>query len=280
MNRKPKMKGLDPLPISGIRHMKRFIPFLSILLFVPALQAGDPKPFPEAKYGKGELRYVDGMPVLIVRGTPTEMGEQFGKLAIANAPDLTGLHEQFLNDSGQEKHYPGLILFAATAEAATSRRTSRPKWKPRPRPPAATSRCSCSPTPSPTSRAGWAARPSSSRRSGARPAPPLFGRNFDWLPTKGITEHTLVVVYKGEGKRAFAAVTITPIEGVISGMNDAGPVAHDQRDQHQKSQGQGGVQLEGHAALARVPPRAGGMRDGRRGREAASRHAADDHRAA
>jgi len=51
---------------------------------------------------------------------------------------------------------------------------------------------------------------------------PLFGRNFDWLPTKGITEHTLVVVYKGEGKRAFAAVTVTPIEGVISGMNDAG----------------------------------------------------------
>jgi hypothetical protein len=51
---------------------------------------------------------------------------------------------------------------------------------------------------------------------------PLFGRNFDWLPTKGITEHTLVVVYKGEGKRAFAAITVSPIEGVISGMNDAG----------------------------------------------------------
>src|SRR5262249_10269214 len=27
---------------------------------------------------------------------------------------------------------------------------------------------------------------------------PLFGRNFDWLPTKGIAEHTLIVVYKGE----------------------------------------------------------------------------------
>lgn len=51
---------------------------------------------------------------------------------------------------------------------------------------------------------------------------PIFGRNFDWMPTKGITEHTLVVVYKGEGKRAFAAVTVAPIAGVISGMNDAG----------------------------------------------------------
>jgi hypothetical protein len=51
---------------------------------------------------------------------------------------------------------------------------------------------------------------------------PIFGRNFDWLPTKGITEHTLIVVYKGEGKRTFASVTVTPILGVISGMNDAG----------------------------------------------------------
>ena len=51
---------------------------------------------------------------------------------------------------------------------------------------------------------------------------PLFGRNFDWLGTKGITEHTLVVIFKGEGKHAFASVTVTPICGVISGMNDAG----------------------------------------------------------
>ena len=51
---------------------------------------------------------------------------------------------------------------------------------------------------------------------------PLFGRNFDWIPTKGISDHTLVVVYKGEGKRAFAAVTVCPVAGVISGMNDAG----------------------------------------------------------
>jgi hypothetical protein len=50
----------------------------------------------------------------------------------------------------------------------------------------------------------------------------IFGRNFDWLPTAGITDHTLVVVYRGEGKRAFAAITVSPLSGVISGMNDAG----------------------------------------------------------
>ena len=221
MNRKPKMKGLDPLPISGIRHMKRFIPFLSILLFVPALQAGDPKPFPEAKYGKGELRYVDGMPVLIVRGTPTEMGEQFGKLAIANAPDLTGLHKRFLHDSKQEKNY-GAILFAANrlksrfpAHIATEMEAAAK---------AAGRDFSlllfANTLADLSSGMGCSTIVVEPERS--KTHHPLFGSNFDWLPTKGISDHTLIVVYKGEGKHAFAAVTITPIEGVISGMNDAG----------------------------------------------------------
>ncbi len=50
-----------------------------------------PKSFPAAKHDKGELKYVDKVPVLILKGKPAEMGEQFGKLAIANAPDLTAL---------------------------------------------------------------------------------------------------------------------------------------------------------------------------------------------
>ena len=42
------------------------------------------------------------------------------------------------------------------------------------------------------------------------------------LVERSDTEHTLVVVYRPKGKHAFAAVTISPITGVISGMNDAG----------------------------------------------------------
>jgi predicted choloylglycine hydrolase len=50
----------------------------------------------------------------------------------------------------------------------------------------------------------------------------VFGRLFDWMPTKGLSERTAVVVMKPEKKHAFAMVTITPITGVVSGMNDAG----------------------------------------------------------
>src|SRR3954469_16840359 len=40
------------------------------------------------------------------------MGEQFGVLAVHNAPDIMGLHERFLKDSGQEKRY-GLLAAMA-----------------------------------------------------------------------------------------------------------------------------------------------------------------------
>lgn len=85
---------------------------LLVLAFVLAsapVRADDPKTFPAAKHKAGELRHIDGVPVLTLRGKPADMGEQFGILAIRNAPDLTTLHQQFLKDSGQEKMYPTIV---------------------------------------------------------------------------------------------------------------------------------------------------------------------------
>ncbi|HEY1191827.1 MAG TPA: C45 family peptidase [Gemmata sp.] len=201
--------------------MKRFAALVVLLAFAPFARAEEPKKFPAAKHGGGELKYIDTVPVLVVKGKPAEMGEQFGKLAIANAPNIMKLHEQFLADSGQTATYrfieamsrklkpnfpphvaaeleaaaktagrsEGLLLFANTIADLTS---------------------------------GLGCSTIIVEKERSTTGGPLFARNFDWLPTKGITEHTLVVVYKGAGKRAFAAVTVAPIEGVISGMNDAG----------------------------------------------------------
>jgi hypothetical protein len=201
--------------------MRRFVLLLVAFAFAPVAWAADAKPFPEAKHGKGELKYIDGVPVLIVKGKPAEIGEQFGKLAVANAPDLTGLHERFLKDAKQEKRYPLIVAMAKTlmdnfpthileevevAARASDRELSLLLF--------ANTIADLS------SGMGCSTVVVEPARSATGQA--LFGRNFDWLPTKGITDHTLVVVYKGEGKRAFAAVTVSPITGVISGMNDAG----------------------------------------------------------
>ncbi|HXD86869.1 MAG TPA: C45 family peptidase [Urbifossiella sp.] len=193
---------------------------VALLVIAPAA-AGERKSFPAAKYKAGELRYIDKVPVLTLRGKPAEMGEQFGILAIRNAPDLTALTQQFLKDSGQEAFYPVLVKLARTlkpnfpkhhleemeaAAQAADRNEDRLYF--------ANTVADLS--------SGLGCSTIVVQKERSKTGAPLFGRNFDWLPTKGIAEHTLIVVYKGEGKHAFAAITVSPIEGVISGMNDAG----------------------------------------------------------
>ena len=201
--------------------MKRLAPFVLLLALAPLARGAEPAAFPAAKHGVGELKYVGTVPVLVLRGTPAEMGEQFGTLAIANAPGLEALHKQFLADAGQTKFYPFLEGMAkrlkpafpanvATELEAAAKASGR----------AEALLLFANTVADLTSGMGCSTVIVEKERSTT--GKPLFGRNFDWMPTKGITEHTLVVVYKGAGKRAFAAVTVSPIEGVISGMNDAG----------------------------------------------------------
>ncbi|MCI0702654.1 MAG: C45 family peptidase, partial [Planctomycetia bacterium] len=201
--------------------MTRYFAILVLLVFAPVCTAAETKSFPEAKHDKGELKYIEKVPVLVVRGKPAEMGEQFGKLGIDNSPDLGALHAQFLKDSGQEKSYPVIKVMSKalkanfpahlTTEIETAAKISGREES---------LLLFANTVADLTSGLGCSTIVVEKGRS--KTGKPLFGRNFDWLPTKGITEHTLVVVYKGEGKRAFAAITVTPISGVISGMNDAG----------------------------------------------------------
>jgi len=201
--------------------MKRFLA-LCVVAFAVAVARGDePKRFPEAKHKAGELKYVGPVPVLTVRGTPAEMGEQFGELAITNSPDLDALHKQFLKDAKQDKRWPLLSALSTKMkdnfpkhvveelEAAAKQSTRQEALL-----------LFANTVADLTSGLGCSTVIVEKDRSAT--GKPLFGRNFDWLPTKGITEHTLVVVYKGAKKRAFAAITVSPIQGVISGMNDAG----------------------------------------------------------
>ncbi len=201
--------------------MKRFALTLALLALASLARAEEPKSFPAAKHKGGELKYIDRVPVLVVKGKPADMGEQFGVLAIANGPDLDGLHKQFLKDAGQEKRYPLLAAMsgalkpafpahhAAEIEAAAKASDREESLL-----------LFANTVADLTSGMGCSTVIVEKERS--KTGGPIFGRNFDWMPTKGINEHTLVVVYKGEGKRAFAAVTVALIAGVISGMNDAG----------------------------------------------------------
>ena len=197
-------------------------PFAVLVLASCGLAAAQsPARFPAATHGKGELRYVETVPVLTVRGTSAEVGEQFGVLAVKNAPDLTGLRNGFLKDAGQEgkgwlfdlmarRMLPGFPADHKTEIEAAATAAGR-----------SLDDLLFANAVYDLSR-GMGCSTVVVEKGRSATGEVLFGRNLDWLPTAGITAHTLVAVYRPEGKRMFAAVTISPIAGCLSGMNDAG----------------------------------------------------------
>jgi isopenicillin-N N-acyltransferase like protein len=199
----------------------RLIALALVVALAPAARAQDAKRFPAAKHGAGELRYVEGVPVLTVRGTPAEMGEQFGALAVKTAPDLDGLITRFLEDTGQKGRYP-LVLALGTRllpgfpahHRAEMEAAAKAAGGDLGRHVFANTVADLS--------SGMGCSTVVVEPGRSKTGSPLFGRNFDWYPTKGIHDHTVLAVYRGTGKRAFAAATVTPIAGVVSGMNDAG----------------------------------------------------------
>src|SRR5690349_9339146 len=73
-------------------------------LFARPAGAAEPFRFPEGESGTGRLRYVNEVPVLTVQGTPDEMGEAVGALALAPAHRMAYYPDDLL------KHYGCLLL--------------------------------------------------------------------------------------------------------------------------------------------------------------------------
>jgi hypothetical protein len=153
--------------------------------------AAQPFRYPEAKHGAGELRYVNGIPVLVVQGEPAEIGDQVGVLAIKPAAALFGMGQQFLQSRGWERIYPLLLTTAAgfathfppdhLTELEVAAKTSG-----QPREllvfgnvaPDLLKFGGCS---------AWVVDPARSATGG-----PLFGRNMDWPPLGTLHEYCLV----------------------------------------------------------------------------------------
>ena len=84
------------------------------MLFLAPFTAisGEPAKYVEGTYGKGTLRNFKGIPIVVVQGTPEEIGEQFGMLAVKQAKPLLTLTQKYMKQIGLEKAYP-LMLIAA-----------------------------------------------------------------------------------------------------------------------------------------------------------------------
>ncbi len=203
-----------------IRRVLFILP-LYVFLF-PALVRSEPYRFPVAKIGThGELKYVGGLPVLIASGTPDEIGEAVGTLAVKPEPKVLDYPRGLLKEFNAEKFYS---TFARSGTAMYNRFPAEYRTELD-----AISRTSgidkerlivgntlfdikklfaCS---------ALMIEPERSATGG-----PLLGRNLDYPSLGYIHQHSLVTVYRPQGKHAFAAVGFPGLVGCLSGMNDAG----------------------------------------------------------
>jgi hypothetical protein len=202
--------------------------FANALVCSP-LCAGEPFRFPEAKHGKGELQYVNGLPVLTVEGTPEEIGEQVAVLAIKPARRLLNYPQEIVSfvatPAGMKLIWPvclkqgeklldnfpadhrkeletiitvsgfdrGLLVTANTI--FDLKHLLR-----------ALVGCSALVVEAPRSQTGE----------------PIFGRNMDYQGLGYLQEYSLVTIYRPKGKHAFAAIGYPGMIGIVSGINDTG----------------------------------------------------------
>lgn len=182
--------------------------------------------YPEGTHGRGELRYRSGVPVLVVQGSPEEIGAQMGVLALRPAAKAIGLFERFLADNGLKTFRP---LLARIGDGLLDK---FPEEYRRELEAAATAGgverdlLVIGNTFHDVKRlTGCSALLIDPRRSAT--GSPLAGRNLDFTLLKGMHQYSLVIVYRPTGKRPFAVVACpgaNVIGCAMSAMNGAGLV--------------------------------------------------------
>jgi hypothetical protein len=197
------------------------IAFALVGLVAPAAaRAGEPFRYPEGTHGKGSLRYVQGLPVLTVAGTPEEIGTAAGALCKPAADGLYGYFDVLLTRSKLDLLWPWLARTAegmlpqfppdhrAELEAAV-KASGLDRGK------VLVGNCLWD-----IKKLGCSTLYVAPERSAA--GGPLLGRNFDFTTFGVLHQYSLVIVYRPDGKHAFAAVGFPGLVGCVSAMNDAG----------------------------------------------------------
>jgi len=203
--------------------MRRFRSLLPLALFLfPALApAAGHFRYPEGTHGPAELKYINGLPVLTVAGTPEEIGEQVGVLVGKPMERLASYPKAMLKLAGWEDQWSGLVRAGNSLLAqwpadhrkeldaiAKHSRLDRDMIVVGNTLPDLMKIAGCS---------TLVVEPGRSAAEG-----PIFGRNLDYPALGFLQDYTLVTVYHPKGKHAFASVGFPGMVGCISGMNDAG----------------------------------------------------------
>lgn len=192
-----------------------------VLLVGASVCAAEPFKYEEGKHGKGRLKYINGLPVLMVEGTPEEIGEQTGALTGKSVKKLLGFPKLYIEKFGYGAAWGALSKVSKSMEPAfpadhLKELETCAKAAGVDRDLAITGN-----TFADIKKVGGCSTLTIDAAHSATKAP-IMGRNLDY-PTLGfLHEHTLVTVCKPNGKHAFASIGFPGFVGCLSGMNDAG----------------------------------------------------------
>ncbi len=184
------------------------------------VEAKEPFRYPEARYGQGELRYINQVPVLFVEGTPEEIGTQVAELGLKPSRQLLNYPKDVLHHfsagfswklfvlAGKrlERNFPddykreldAIVQAGVDRERLVTANTMFDVVK----------LIACS---------SMIVQPDRSATG-----KPIFGRNLDF-PTAGyLQEYSIVLACRPKGKYAFVSVGFPGLVGCLSGINEKG----------------------------------------------------------
>jgi isopenicillin-N N-acyltransferase like protein len=205
-----------------MRRIARYFVPLILLVLARSLPGAEPRAFREGRFEQGELKYIHDVPVLLVQGTPKEIGRQKAALTGDVVKTAAG--------------YPRMLLKMLHAEGAWQKcaasGTALMEHAPRDCRDEMDAFCKAAKLDQetgvmintfPDTYRGWLGCSSLMvlpEKSATREV--LFGRNLDFYPVASLDKLGLVTVYRPKGKHAFATIGFPGLLGCLSGMNDAG----------------------------------------------------------
>ena len=195
-----------------------------LILSVAGPLSAEDRVFREGRHGGGELKYVNGVPVVFLEGTPEEIGRQESALVLGTVRPMFGLPRKII---GAREAAFGWPVITGLAHGMVARSPERYRREIE----AAAEASGLTPDEKDAfvvanamielRRIGGCSavmiEPARSETGGM-----LFGRNFDFPAFGKLDALGLVSVVKPEGKKAFAAVGFPALVGVVSGMNEDG----------------------------------------------------------
>jgi hypothetical protein len=192
-----------------------------LLILTPGLRADEPFRFPEAAHGKGELKYRNGIPVLVAVGTPEEMGEQIGTLAVK---PVAGKMKALVDDVLKDKVGPAWPIVVKACEGLFKQFPEEYRKEVE-----ATAKAGgidlqvlviANTIGDIQHLGGCSALVVEPSRSSTGQL--ICGRNMDAAPIGTLAQISLVIVRRPTGKRAFASVAFPGTLANGGEMNDAG----------------------------------------------------------